>query len=163
MQFIVYHNCNLYYVKFYKRCILTYIHKYIVHSYSSRCEVLMVNNEGLGFHIKGGAPVTIYATDPGSSAARAGVVPGSCIVEVSVFVCMNVHMNLCIASSVINWPCGPMDKASDYESGDSRFKSWQGQLFVLFLVFFHKYSTFYLTTKIHIQTSLLTSKAITEC
>ena len=25
-----------------------------------------------------------------------------------------------------SWPCGPMDKASDYESGDSRFKSWQG-------------------------------------
>ena len=44
----------------------------------------MVDNEGLGFHIKGSAPVIIYATDPGSSAARAGVVPGSCIVEVSV-------------------------------------------------------------------------------
>lgn len=26
------------------------------------------------------------------------------------------------------WPCGPMDKASDYESGDSRFDSWQGRL-----------------------------------
>ena len=25
------------------------------------------------------------------------------------------------------WPCGPMDKASDYESGDSRFESWQGR------------------------------------
>ena len=24
-------------------------------------------------------------------------------------------------------PCGPMDKASDYESGDSRFESWQGR------------------------------------
>ena len=23
------------------------------------------------------------------------------------------------------WPCGPMEKASDYESGDSRFESWQ--------------------------------------
>ena len=27
------------------------------------------------------------------------------------------------------WPCGPMDKASDYESGDSRFESWQGRTF----------------------------------
>ena len=27
------------------------------------------------------------------------------------------------------WPCGPTDKASDYESGDSRFESWQGRLF----------------------------------
>ena len=26
------------------------------------------------------------------------------------------------------WPCGPMDKASDYESGDSRFESWQGRI-----------------------------------
>ena len=25
------------------------------------------------------------------------------------------------------WPCGPMEKASDYESGDSRFESWQGR------------------------------------
>ena len=24
------------------------------------------------------------------------------------------------------WPCGATDKASDYESGDSRFESWQG-------------------------------------
>ena len=27
------------------------------------------------------------------------------------------------------WPCGPMDKASDYESGDCRFESCQGQNF----------------------------------
>ena len=25
--------------------------------------------------------------------------------------------------------CGPMDKASDYESGDSRFESWQDRKF----------------------------------
>ena len=25
------------------------------------------------------------------------------------------------------WPCGVMDKVSDYESGDSRFESWQGR------------------------------------
>ena len=30
---------------------------------------------------------------------------------------------------LILWPCGPMDKASDYESGDSRFESWQGRNF----------------------------------
>ena len=29
------------------------------------------------------------------------------------------------------WPCGPMDKAPDYGSGDSRFKSWQGRFCVL--------------------------------
>ena len=28
-----------------------------------------------------------------------------------------------------SWPCGPMDKASDYESGDSRFESWHGRKF----------------------------------
>ena len=26
-------------------------------------------------------------------------------------------------------PCGPTDKASDYESGDSRFESWRGRFF----------------------------------
>ena len=25
------------------------------------------------------------------------------------------------------WPCGATDKASDYESGDSRYESWQGR------------------------------------
>ena len=25
------------------------------------------------------------------------------------------------------WPCGATDKASDYESGDSSFESWQGR------------------------------------
>ena len=25
------------------------------------------------------------------------------------------------------WPCGATDKESDYESGDSRFESWQGR------------------------------------
>ena len=27
------------------------------------------------------------------------------------------------------WPRDPMDKASDYESGDSRIESWRGRLF----------------------------------
>ena len=31
--------------------------------------------------------------------------------------------------SGLAWPCGPMDKASDYESGDSRFESWHGRKF----------------------------------
>ena len=26
------------------------------------------------------------------------------------------------------WPSGATDKASDYESGDSRFESWQGRI-----------------------------------
>ena len=30
---------------------------------------------------------------------------------------------------VNNWPRGPMDKAPDYESGDSRFESWRGHIF----------------------------------
>ena len=28
------------------------------------------------------------------------------------------------------WPCGPMDKAPDYGSGDSRFESWHGRIMV---------------------------------
>ena len=31
------------------------------------------------------------------------------------------------------WPCGATDKASDYESGDSRSESWQGVIFCLML------------------------------
>ena len=33
------------------------------------------------------------------------------------------------------WPCGPTDKASDYESGDCRFESCQGQYFFLLSTF----------------------------
>ena len=50
---------------------------------------------------------------------------------VCMYVCMYVHVYVytCIMDVYmhVNWPCGPMDKASDYGSGDSRFKSWQGQ------------------------------------
>ena len=38
----------------------------------------------------------------------------------------------CPASGCVcihDWPCGPTDKASDYESGDCRFESCQGQHF----------------------------------
>ena len=34
-----------------------------------------------------------------------------------------------ICGRVMIWPCGPTDKASDYESGDCRFESCQGQHF----------------------------------
>ena len=39
---------------------------------------------------------------------------------------------LCSECQVVtaqHWPCGPTDKASDYESGDCRFESCQGQHF----------------------------------
>ena len=39
---------------------------------------------------------------------------------------------LCSECQVVtarHWPCGPTDKASDYESGDCRFESCQGQDF----------------------------------
>ena len=35
----------------------------------------------------------------------------------------------CCCLEVQDWPCGPTDKASDYESGDCRFESCQGQYF----------------------------------
>ena len=34
-----------------------------------------------------------------------------------------------LETKLVVWPCGPTDKASDYESGDCRFESCQGQLF----------------------------------
>ena len=36
----------------------------------------------------------------------------------------------CCCLKVQDWPCGPTDKASDYESGDCRFESCQGQNFL---------------------------------
>ena len=51
---------------------------------------------------------------------------------------LGVHVELFItyanAAAIITWPRGPMDKAPDYESGDSRFESWRGQIFFLFFV-----------------------------
>ena len=42
---------------------------------------------------------------------------------------------------IYNRPRGPTDKASDYESGDSRFKSWRGRSFIFFSCFFKKAAT----------------------
>ena len=53
-----------------------------------------------------------------------------------------ISINYKIFHSFVVWrPCGPMDKASDYESGDSRFESWQGRaisfsLNIFFFFFF---------------------------
>ena len=57
----------------------------------SICDLHIGSDEGLGFHIKGHSPVVIYATDPGLPAARAGVVPGSCILEVWLGVCWSIN------------------------------------------------------------------------
>ena len=37
-----------------------------------------------------------------------------------------VYISTCFS----RWPRGPMDKASDYVSGDSRFESWRGRSFL---------------------------------
>ena len=37
--------------------------------------------------------------------------------------------NIMTRAGIFSWPCGPTDKASDYESGDCRFESCQGQPF----------------------------------
>ena len=44
----------------------------------------------------------------------------------------------------IAWPCGPMDKASDFESGDCRFESCQGRF----------------CSQVHVSTLFFTSKRI---
>ena len=40
-----------------------------------------------------------------------------------------------------NRPRGPTDKASDYESGDSRFESWRGRSFIFFYCVLKKAAT----------------------
>ena len=52
---------------------------------------------------------------------------------------MTNEANECFQMRVLysyNWPRGPMDKAPDYESGDSMFESWRGQNF-LFTMLLH--------------------------
>ena len=46
-------------------------------------------------------------------------------------ICIFIYFNF--NASPTWWPCGPMDKASDYGSGDSRFESWQGRPLFSFL------------------------------
>ena len=53
-----------------------------------------------------------------------------------------ISINSKIFAKLFVWrPCGPMDKASDYESGDSRFESWQGRA-ISFSIFFFSLSFF---------------------
>ena len=48
-------------------------------------------------------------------------------------VCLTVKNKYTINSPSHRRPCGPTDKASDYGSGDSRFESWQGRFFSIFV------------------------------
>ena len=58
-------------------------------------------------------------------------------------------------------PCGPMDKASDYGSGDSRFESWQGRiLFSLFLKGFSFFSFLFFYISFHIINIRIISASI---
>ena len=45
-------------------------------------------------------------------------------------------------------PCGPMDKAPDYGSGDSRFESWQGRFSFPFFSFL--FPLFFLNTHLYL-------------
>ncbi len=63
---------------------------------------------------------------PGSSPGR---VVSCCFKSVKKIIIGKANKD--IERNNLNWPCGPMDKASDYESGDSRFESWQGRFWLL--------------------------------
>ena len=52
-----------------------------------------------------------------------------CHVSFSPFVRQPFRKQLYINTCLSRWLRGPMDKASDYESGDSRFESWRGRSF----------------------------------
>ena len=58
-------------------------------------------------------------------------IPGWSPCKVVIY-CLIVSCTLYLIFTAIiiylnSWPCGSMDKASEYESGDSRFESWQGR------------------------------------
>ena len=53
-----------------------------------------------------------------------------------------------------NRPRGPTDKASDYESGDSRFESWRGRSFIFFSCVSKKTATLTVKKKMVINGAL---------
>ncbi len=55
---------------------------------------------------------------PGSTPGRVDFIDSSLLKGI---------LNFLSLMTLPNWPCGPMDKASDYKSGDFRFESWQGR------------------------------------
>ena len=55
---------------------------------------------------------------PGSSPCRVDFVDSSLFEGI---------LNFLSLTTLHNWPCSPMVKVSDYESGDSRLESWQGR------------------------------------
>ncbi len=60
---------------------------------------------------------------PGSSPGRVDFVNSSLLEGI---------LNFLSLITLHNWPSGPMDKAADYESGDSRFESLLGLYFVVY-------------------------------
>ena len=69
-------------------------------------------------------------TNQGIPGSNPGGVDHFCFCEKCIknlYICLNN----CDAVMLCKRPRGPMDKASDYESGDSRFESWRGRSFLL--------------------------------
>ena len=66
-----------------------------------------------------------------------------------------------MTSSIGTRPCGPTDKASDYGSEDSRFKSWQGRFFlsctIYRFLFFAR-----LANQVYLQILLLRPQYLTQ-
>ena len=56
-----------------------------------------------------------------------GTSPGKVVIYCLILSCTLHLIFTAIIIYLNSWPCGSMDKASEYESGDSRFESWQGR------------------------------------
>ena len=74
--------------------------------------------------------VALLRNGKGISLRNQGI-PGSSPWKVVVYcLILNCTLYLIFTAIIIylnSWPCGSMDNASEYESGDSRFESWQGR------------------------------------
>ena len=80
-----------------------------------------------------------HADDPGSIPGRGDICHARCVERLCVLsqFFLNVEELCALCYELLQWPCGPMDKASVYGTGDCRFESYQGQLLLLgiFLLF----------------------------
>ena len=74
---------------------------------------------------------------------------------------MNKDKRFAIYKNPPRRPRGPMDKASDYESGDSRFESWRGRVFfglLVLLFFFDLVALFKVQTVVSFPKVIIRSK-----
>ncbi len=100
------------------------------------CEVV-IQMEKMLLQIRDSIVVSIsacHADDPGSIPGRGDICHARCVERLCVLsqFFLNVEELCALCYELLQWLCGPMDKATVYGTGDCRFESYQGQLLPIF-------------------------------